>query len=80
MDHSTLKRATAAGVVPTLATVPVLWAQQETADYLGVSEKTLERWRWGGEGPAYVKAGRRVRYRAQDVASYVERNLRKAGE
>ena len=32
-----------------------------------ISPRTLERWRWTGEGPAYVKIGGRVVYRLDDV-------------
>ena len=35
-----------------------------------VSPRTLERWRWQGEGPAFVKIGGRVVYRLADVESY----------
>lgn len=35
-----------------------------------ISPRTLERWRWTGEGPAYVKIGGRVVYRLDDVKAY----------
>ena len=35
-----------------------------------ISPRTLERWRWTGEGPAYVKIGGRVVYRLDDVQAY----------
>lgn len=35
-----------------------------------ISPRTLERWRWRGEGPAYVKIGGRVIYRLDDVEAY----------
>lgn len=35
-----------------------------------ISPRTLERWRWTGEGPAYVKIGGRVVYRIEDVEAY----------
>lgn len=35
-----------------------------------ISPRTLERWRWAGEGPAYVKIGGRVVYRLDDVEAY----------
>ena len=34
--------------------------QIELADRWNISERTLERWRWTGEGPAYLKIGGRV--------------------
>jgi len=35
-----------------------------------VSPRTLERWRWTGEGPAFFKIGGRVVYRLDDVEAY----------
>lgn len=49
-----------------------LLTQQETAPFRGGSVKTLERDRWAGQGIPYLKLGRRVVYRAQDVIDWVE--------
>jgi hypothetical protein len=38
-----------------------------------VSPRTLERWRWIGAGPAFLKIGGRVVYRLEDVAAYEQR-------
>lgn len=46
------------------------------AKYLNLSPHTLDRWRWSGDGPKYVKFGRSVRYRIQDLAAFVEESLR----
>ncbi len=35
-----------------------------------ISPRTLERWRWLGEGPRYLKLGGRVLYRAADIEAY----------
>ncbi|MEI4235199.1 helix-turn-helix transcriptional regulator [Roseovarius sp. D22-M7] len=35
-----------------------------------ISPRTLERWRWTGEGPAYFKIGGRVVYKLADVEAY----------
>lgn len=35
-----------------------------------ISERTLERWRWLREGPAYLKIGGRVAYRLEDIEAY----------
>ena len=35
-----------------------------------ISPRTLERWRWTGEGPAYTKIGGRVVYRIDDVRAF----------
>ena len=36
------------------------------ADRIGVSARTLEKWRSAGEGPPFLKLGRRVTYRPAD--------------
>lgn len=41
--------------------------QVELAARLKISPRTLERWRWTGEGPAFLKIGGRVVYRLQDI-------------
>ncbi len=35
-----------------------------------ISERTLERWRWLKQGPAYLKIGGRVAYRLEDIEAY----------
>jgi len=35
-----------------------------------ISLRTLERWRWLGEGPRYLKLGGRVLYRVADIEAY----------
>ncbi|NBX75108.1 MAG: DNA-binding protein, partial [Proteobacteria bacterium] len=52
--------------------------QTELARRWGVSPRTLERWRWLGEGPAFVKIGGHVAYRLEDVEAYEVANLRKS--
>lgn len=40
------------------------------ADQLGLSPRTLEGWRRRGEGPPYLKIGRRVKYRPEDIEAF----------
>ena len=49
----------------------LLWAD-EVAGLLGVPVKTLYQWRYKGIGPAGVRVGRHLRYRAVDVEAWVE--------
>ena len=35
-----------------------------------LSPRTLERWRWQGKGPAYLKIGVRIVYRKEDIESF----------
>jgi hypothetical protein len=44
--------------------------QADLAKRWGKSPRTLERWRWLGLGPAYLKLGGTVVYRLEDVVAY----------
>ncbi|MBW4962172.1 helix-turn-helix domain-containing protein [Sulfitobacter sp. CW3] len=55
--------------------LPSILTQAQAAEYLGVSEKKLERDRWCERRIPYVKMGRHVRYRASDLVAYVESNI-----
>jgi len=50
--------------------------QINLADRWNISHRTLERWRWTGEGPHYVKLGGRVVYRIEDVEAFETEQLR----
>lgn len=44
--------------------------QVELSRRWSISPRTLERWRWLGQGPQYLKIGGRVVYRLDDVEAY----------
>ena len=48
-----------------------LLSQDDTAEFLGVSKNTLEKWRWERRGPVFLKVGRLVKYRLSDLESYL---------
>jgi hypothetical protein len=50
--------------------------QVELARRWKLSPRTLERWRWTGEGPKFVKLGGRVVYRLEDVEAFEADNVR----
>lgn len=50
--------------------------QLELARRWTLSPRTLERWRWTGVGPRYVKVGKRVVYREEDVQDFEAERLR----
>ena len=50
--------------------------QTELSARWNLSPRTLERWRWLGEGPRYLKLGGRVLYRVEDVEVFEEQQLR----
>ncbi|GIX10698.1 AlpA family transcriptional regulator [Elioraea sp.] len=41
-----------------------------------LSPRTLERWRWLGQGPRFLKIGGRVAYRLEDIEAYEAAQLR----
>lgn len=52
--------------------------QTELAARWTISPRTLERWRFTGEGPQFIKIGGRVAYRVQDVEAYEAEQIRQA--
>lgn len=49
---------------------------EAAAEKLTVKKSTLEAWRCRGGGPRFVKIGRAVRYREQDLDNFVESSVR----
>jgi excisionase family DNA binding protein len=45
--------------------------EEEAAEYSGFSRRTLQKWRVVGGGPKYLKIGRAVRYRADDLDAFL---------
>ena len=58
--------------------LPSLLTQQELAKYISKSTAWCERARWAGEGPKFLKLGRHVRYRADDVLKWLEEHSRQS--
>ena len=44
---------------------------RETAQYLGLAQSTLNKWRCHGGGPQYLKLGKAVRYRVEVLEEYL---------
>jgi hypothetical protein len=44
----------------------------EAAGFVGVSPRTLEKWRIGGDGPPYLKLGTRVVYSEEDLVRWLD--------
>jgi predicted DNA-binding transcriptional regulator AlpA len=53
---------------------------QEVAERLRLSEGTLANWRTKGEGPQYVKLGRKVLYAVAEIDDYEKRQSRGAAK
>ncbi len=49
-----------------------LISSQDAAKILGVSLRTLERWRFNGKGPVFRKIGRRTMYAEDDLNGFIE--------
>jgi predicted site-specific integrase-resolvase len=50
--------------------------QVELSRRWSISPRTLERWRWTGQGPRFLKIGGRVVYRVEDIEAYEAEQLR----
>jgi Helix-turn-helix domain len=44
----------------------------EAADYLRLSPRTLDRWRWAGRGPKFKKIGGAIRYALNDLNDFAQ--------
>lgn len=64
--------------IKTAVTLPRLMTQADLAAYLGKSKAWCERARWAGQGPQFVKLGRNVRYKAEDVLEWIDSNIRQS--
>ena len=53
-----------------------LYNEKETAKLLSMSVKTLQRYRYTGGGPIYIKLGKSVRYKEADIEKYVSERTR----
>lgn len=50
--------------------------QNELARRWAISPRTLERWRWIGGGPRFIKVGGRVLYSLAEIEAYELRQTR----
>ena len=54
-------------------------SQKQLALRLGLSERTIEGWRYRGKGPDYLRLEGRIAYRLADVERFEAGSLRKNG-
>lgn len=50
---------------------PLFLTPDEVADRLRLSSRTVASWRYTGNGPPFMRLGRRVLYRWQDVDNWL---------
>ena len=55
-----------------------LLTEQEAAQHLSLAVKTLQRWRWAGKGPQFVKIGAAVRYEVADLDAFIAAGRRRS--
>ena len=55
-----------------------LWNEKQCADFLGYAVSTIQKERVRGDGPPFVKLGRIVRYRPEDVHAFVAGRVRRS--
>jgi hypothetical protein len=51
-----------------------LLREQDAADLLNLSVRTLQSWRTRMAGPPFVQVGRAVRYRRRDLIAWIDAN------
>lgn len=62
-----------AAAIPAHSPMDRLLRPEDVAQILGVSERTLERWRMEGSGPRYLSLSRKVvRYEAGDLRAFLD--------
>jgi hypothetical protein len=54
--------------------VDTLLREQDAADLLCLSVRTLQSWRFRRAGPPFVQVGRAVRYRRRDLITWIDAN------
>ena len=50
---------------------------EQAAKILDVKKSTMEAWRCRGGGPPFVRYGRAIRYREEDIDRFIESKVRR---
>ncbi|MBR1216214.1 helix-turn-helix domain-containing protein [Bradyrhizobium sp. JYMT SZCCT0180] len=51
-----------------------LLTEEQAAELLALSVRTLQAWRLRGAGPRYVRAGRAIRYQQIELVEWISAN------
>lgn len=60
-------------------TMERLLTPEQAAERLAMPVLTLQTWRKNGTGPRFYKLGRRIRYRAEDLEQWIEKQATNHG-
>lgn len=58
--------------------IEILLTPVQAAAILQVKPNTLAKWRVTGEGPAFIRVGRSVRYSSREIARFIEHRTRRS--
>lgn len=50
--------------------------KHQLAERWCLAPRTIDRWRWEGNGPQHLKIGGRILYRLEDIEAYEVQHLR----
>ncbi len=70
-----MQNATTTNQQSKIPTPVIVLTTRQAAQYLGLSISTLNKWRCYGFGPKYLKLGRAVRYRQEELDAYLGARL-----
>lgn len=51
---------------------PKLLSERDVETTYGIERRTLQAWRLRGQGPVFLKVGRMVRYRVEDIEAFLD--------
>lgn len=60
---------------PTMQELPMLSSPSQVSRYTGIPTNTLAFWRFEGSHLPFVKMGRLIRYRREDVLAFINNNV-----
>lgn len=49
-----------------------LLTNEQAANYIGFQPSTLNHWRCSGRGPRFLRLGRYIRYRTEDLEAWLD--------
>ena len=64
---------------PAMEPLDRLLTVEDLADYLGVPVATIYAWRYRHQGPPGCRIGRHLRFRWNDVQSWIEQRIAQTG-